>query len=398
MTQVGEGLAPILEQAARATSGPAWLAELRARGAEAFGLRGFPTMRDEEWRYTNVSPISRTPFEPVEDRPSIEGPFARPFSEAWDGLERRLGSVADARPFSALNTAFLEDGAAVIVPPGTVVEEPIRLTFNAGAPGMSHPRVLIVLGEDAQATVIESYTGTAGGRFRNALTEIVLGRGAVLDHTRLQDEGPGTYHVGTVTVRQEAASQLTSHVVSLGALLARLEVAVALQGEGSGCVLNGLYLGRGRQHVDCRTIVDHLSPRASSNQLYKGVLDGSARGVFDGRVVVHKNAQKTDAHQTNKNLLLSREALADSKPQLEIYNNDVRCTHGSTTGQLDPDALFYLRARGLDERAAKGLLTYAFASELIGKLKAPALRAALEARLMSWLPGSAADAKEEARP
>jgi Fe-S cluster assembly protein SufD len=277
----------------------------------------------------------------------------------------------------------------VFIPQGLVLEGPLSLLFIAtvrGEPTASYPRNLIVAGPDSRATIIESYIGLEPGvYFTNAVTELIVGEHAVIEHTRLQLESLEAFHIATLQVQQDRGSTATSHSITLGGALVRNEVNVVLAGEGGEGTLNGLYMVTGEQHVDNHTRIDHMQPHCTSRELYKGVLDRKARGVFSGKIVVHKAAQKTDATQANKNLLLSGDALVESKPQLEIFNNDVRCTHGSTIGKLDPDAVFYLRARGIDVGAARRLLTYAFVSEILGRLTVEPLRRQLEERLFTQI-------------
>jgi Fe-S cluster assembly protein SufD len=303
------------------------------------------------------------------------------------------------RPFAALNSAFLDDGAFISVPEGTVLTEPIHVVFLS-APGSqptaSHPRVLVWAGRKSQAAIVESYGGPADAVYlTNAVTEVTVEDGAVIDHYRLQRESARAFHVGALGVTQGRASRFTSHAISLGASLSRLDIRQVFAGEGGECVLNGLFLGSDRQHTDTHTWVDHAQPHCSTRELYKGIVDDKARGVFVGRILVRAGAQKTDAIQSNKNLILSREALVDSLPQLEILADDVKCKHGSTTGQLDPLALFYLRSRGIGEEAARALLTYAFASDVVQRIGIAPLRAGLTEHLQRRLPGPA-DMKEAA--
>jgi len=280
-----------------------------------------------------------------------------------------------------------------------VLTEPIHVVFLS-APGSqptaSHPRVLVWAGRKSQAAIIESYGGTSDAVYlTNAVTEITLEDGAVIDHYRLQRESARAFHVGTLCATQGRASRFASHAVSLGASLSRVDIRQVFAGEGGECVLNGLFLGSDRQHTDTHTWVDHAEPHCTTRELYKGIVDDKARGVFVGRILVRPGAQKTDAIQSNKNLILSREALVDSLPQLEILADDVKCKHGSTTGQLDPLALFYLRSRGIGEEAARALLTYAFASDVVQRIGIEALRTGLTEHLQRRLPGPA-DMKEAA--
>jgi Fe-S cluster assembly protein SufD len=313
-------------------------------------------------------------------------------------LERRLGRVLrEGNAFAALNTAFLEDGAVVIVPAGVALEAPIHVVHHStvtGAPSVAHPRVLVVAGRNSQSTIVESYGGPAGETyFTNAVTEIALEDGAIVDHYKIQREGQAAFHMATLAVSQGRDARFSSHGITIGGALSRQEVDQRFTGEGGECVLGGLFLISRTQLADTHTRVEHAVPHCSSRQLYKGIVDGQARGVFVGRIYVAKDAQKTDAQQTNKNLLLSRQALVHSVPQLEILADDVKCKHGSTTGQLDPTALFYLRSRGIGEDAARSLLVYAFASDLVARIKVEALRTGLGRYLRERLP-SAADIEE----
>jgi len=306
-------------------------------------------------------------------------------------LARHAGD--DKNPFVALNTVFLEDGALLSIPEGRVVKEPIHLLYFStgdGPPAVTHPRTLVVAGPRSQATVVETYAGVDGSVYlTNAVTEIVVEDGAVLDHYTLQREGGASFHVATLGVSQGRDARFSDHAVTLGAALSRSDINTVFAAPGGECALNGLFLAGDRQHMDTHTRIDHAKPHCSSRELYKGVLDGKARGVFHGTILVRKDAQKTDAMQTNKNLLLSREALVQSTPALQIFADDVKCKHGSTTGQLDPAALFYLRSRGIGEEPARALLTYAFASDVVGRMKVEAIRARVTAFLQSRLPRAA---------
>jgi Fe-S cluster assembly protein SufD len=294
-----------------------------------------------------------------------------------------------------MNAAFLLDGVLVHVPDGVVLAEPLLVVNVAdGSAGefASHPRVLVSLGENAQASVVEAYCGVASS-FVNPVTEIVLGPHAHLDHSTLQEESPEAFHFGTTEAHLGPGAQLFGHVLSAGGRLVRNELTVRLHGDGAGATLDGLFLARGEQQVDNHTLVDHARPHGGSQQYYKGILDGSARGAFDGRVIVRPAAAFTDAHQRNRNLLLSDGARVDAKPQLEIYNNDVKCTHGSATGRLDADALFYLRSRALSEEQARSILTLAFASEIVDRIALAPLKAHLTERVLGWLAGTAPESR-----
>jgi Fe-S cluster assembly protein SufD len=413
--------------------GPAWLKELRESAIASFNKLGFPTTRDEDWKYTNIDPIVSTVFQPggriAKEATGVgmDEIFALSFSDpnsnrlvflngvyspelsSLRGLSRgaRVESLAGAlraddevlhdhlsryvryreHSFAALNTAFVEDGALVLVHQGQVIEEPIYLVFvslGEDRPIVSYPRNLIFVGDASQARIIESHIGTGSGAyFANAVTEIVGGEGASIEHYLLQREGDAGFHIGTLEAQLNRQCTLAAHCITLAGLLVRNDVHVVLNGEGSECTLNGLYLVDGKQHVDNHTEIEHCMPRAKSQELYKGVLSGNARAVFDGKILVHKDAQKSDARQTNKNLLLSEGAVINTKPQLEIYADDVKCSHGSTVGQLDRDALFYLRSRGIDLAAAQSLLSYAFASDVISGIKIASLRDQLNDYLLT---------------
>lgn len=392
---------------------PAWARELREAGAGTFAERGFPTVREEDWKYTNVSPIVERGFRPA---PSdgvgrlpgsldarldqlelvgtrlvfVNGDIERDLStvsglpgrlavgalsdqseDLWAIAEAALGQHARnvANPFVALNTAFLQDGAVVRIPRGCAFAEPLNLIFVAAPSGeaaASHPRVLVLLESGAQATVIETYASVGDSEFfTNPVTEIVLEDGALLFHCRVLREGVSGFHVGTTQVTLGRASTFRSLNLNLGAQLGRNDLNVVFQGEGAECDLNGVYVASERQHVDNHTTIDHAVPGCTSRQLYKGILAGQATGVFNGKIIVRRDAQRTDAQQTNKNLLLSERATVDTKPQLEIFADDVRCTHGATVGPPDADTLFYLRSRGLDVDASIGLLAYGFAADVL---------------------------------
>lgn len=413
-----------------------WLRGLREKAFARFAQLGFPTTRLEAWRFTSVAPIARTAFQRPEPQPlgppqlarlaalSFTGALAGPRAVFVNGrfepersslpsapglslrslrevlssepgrLEGALGALAGAADaaFVALNTAFCDEGALVEIAPGAVLREPVHLIYLSTPrwgheATLSHPRTLVLAGRGSEATLIESYGGLDGeAYFTNAVTEVQLDAGAKLDHYKLQRESDRAFHVATLAVRQGRDALFSDHAVCLGGSLVRQDIDVLLDGEGADCVLNGLFMAGGRQHMDTHTHIAHAKPHGTSRQLYKGVLDGRSRGVFHGKVLVGKDAQKTDAYQTNKNLLLSREALVHSTPALEIFADDVKCKHGSTTGQLDPEALFYLRSRGLGEQAARSLLIYAFASDLVARFKVPAVKASLEAFLKDRLP------------
>jgi Fe-S cluster assembly protein SufD len=276
----------------------------------------------------------------------------------------------------------MKDGAFVCIPKGAVIEEPIYILFvssGTSSPTITHPRNLVILEDNSQATIIEDYISLADDvYFSNSVTEVVAGQNSVLNHYMIERESKRAFNVSTIRFQQSRSSSVTLHSALLGGALVRNNVHPVMVGEGSQCVINGLFMPTGRQHMDNYMRVEHASPHCDSRQLYKGILDGRSHGVFHGRIIVHKNAQKTDAKQTNKNLLLSDEAQIDTKPQLEIYADDVKCTHGATIGQLDQNAIFYLRSRGVDEETSRALLLLAFASESLERMRAEPIRRGLE--------------------
>jgi Fe-S cluster assembly protein SufD len=330
-------------------------------------------------------------------------------ANAAGGAISGLGGLADPariNAFALLNSAFFEDGVVIEAVEGSRTDEPIHLLHvtSAGAPGSEddgapavHPRTLLRCGPASELTVIETYSSLgAGPALVLPVTELVSGPGAVLRHYRVTREHDGVLHFGSQLLRLDRDSSASSLLLSWGGELVRCDVHALLAGEGGDCVLDGLYVVGGRQHFDTHMRVEHLAPHCSSHELYKGVLADQAHAVFDGRIFVHRGAQKTDAKQTNRNLLLSDRAVANSNPQLEIFADDVKCTHGSTVGQLDAEALFYLRSRGIDEAGARSLLTHAFAGELLDRIAIPSLRDAAEAALVRRLAG--ATGKQEGAP
>jgi Fe-S cluster assembly protein SufD len=286
----------------------------------------------------------------------------------------------------ALNTAHTQDGARIEIAPNAIVDGFLHLLFIGNGDGIwSHPRNVLVVGSNAQVTIVETYVGT-GDYFTNAVTELVAGDGAVVDHYRVQCEAPGAFHVGNVYVHEGRAANVTSRSIAIGAALARHETHVTLAGPGASIALDGLFAGTGTQHLDNHTVIDHAEPHCESHELYKGVLDQHARGVFDGRIIVRPGAAKTVSRQENRNLLLSESAIVDSKPTLEIHNDDVKCNHGSTIGQLSEEALFYLRSRGISEEEARGLLVFAFASEIVDRMKLEPVRERVRRALFQQMP------------
>lgn len=411
---------------------PAWVPKLRRRAIESFAELGFPSTHDEEWKYTNVAPLVSVPFAPArvklteEIRRRIErlpladlgcsrltffngryvpelsnlrevpkglkaGSLASAFKNHGALLERHFARYADARThaFVALNTAFFEDGAFIEVPKGAVLQKPLHIlqvSEGGGRTTVSHPRNLILVGSTGQATVIETFFSlTEGTTFTNTVTEIVAGEGALLDYYKVQQESDAAFHYARVQVQQERSSTVTTHSIQLGGALTREEVQAVLAGEGAESLLHGLYVITGQQHVDNHTTIDHAQPHCSSREVYRGVLEGKSQGVFNGKIIVRPDAQKTDSKQSNKNLLLSEDAIINTKPQLEIFADDVKCTHGATVGQIDPEAVFYLRSRGIADDEAKSLLTYAFANDVMERIKFQPLRERLAERLFARL-------------
>jgi Fe-S cluster assembly protein SufD len=388
---------------------------IRDQAAQRFEQLGWPTPRQEEWKYTNVGPIARTQWRtgapPVQTgegaRPPLEGDAFRYHDRAaaelvfvnghlveqtgafWKTPEpEHYARYADymRHPFTALNTANAQDGAFIEIPDGTVVDGFIHLLFIGDGDGVwSHPRNLIVAGRNAQVTVVETYAGR-GTYFTNVVTELVAKEGAVVDHYKIGCESAEAFHIGTLQIHQERSASVISRCITIGGALVRNEINVALAGEGASITLDGLFTLTDNQHADNHTVIDHLYPHCDSVELYKGILDQSARGIFDGRIIVRPDAQKTNSRQTNHNLLLSETAIADSKPTLEIHNDDVKCNHGSTIGQLDEEALFYLRSRGIGEAEARSLLVHAFASEIVDRMKIDAVREQVRRQMFRRMP------------
>jgi Fe-S cluster assembly protein SufD len=415
---------------------PGWAEDLRREGAEHLNELGLPTTRLEDWRYTNVSAIEKTHWtlgSPRHDDLSreelerlcfpvfachlfvfVNGVFAADLSalragsphaevrslakvleKEPDSLRGVLGAQASAKEaaFTAWNQQELRDGAVVRIPEGADIEEPIHLVFlsEPGADAsVSHPRVVVHAGSRSRASVVEDYVTFGDGAFlTNAVSEVHVAADAELEHVRFQREGTSGHHVSALHASVERGGRLACHAISLGGDIVRNEVKALLAGEGAEVSLYGIYLGTGRRHVDNHTTIDHAVPHTTSRELYKGVLDGQSRGVFHGRIIVRPDAQKTNAEQSNKNLLLSKGAEIDTKPQLEIRADDVKCSHGSTIGQIDSDALFYLRARGIDAAEAKRLLTRAFVAEVSGAMRFEPLRDRVEEQLVELLEGRA---------
>jgi Fe-S cluster assembly protein SufD len=409
---------------------PAWLRTLRRAALARFETLGFPTAKDEEWRNTPVASVADLALErageaaldlrdtgiapasgprlvfvngrldrkltSLADVPAgVEvGSLADVLRTAPERIEPHLGRVAsfEEHAFRALNTAFFEDGAYVFLPRGAVVEHPIEilhLLTRSEHATVHHPRTLVVAGDGSQAIVSESYAGfSQGACLTNAVTEIVVGANASIEHLRSEADPDAAIHLGTTLARQGRDSRFTSHVFSVGAAFARHDTGSVLAESGGSCLLNGLYLADGTRVVDHHTFLDHAAPHCDSLELYKGIVGGRARAIFNGRIIVRPDAQKTDAKQSNKNLLLSDEAFVHTRPQLEIYANDVKCTHGATIGRLDADAMFYLRSRGIGEAEARDLLIHAFLRDLVDRVRAPSLRGVLSKLVEERLPRS----------
>ena len=405
---------------------PQSLRSLRLTGMMRFETLGFPTMRNEDWHFTSVAPISEARFAPLTRASGsatkaqiapygfagagwhtlvfVNGRFdaalsadavlpggvsVLPLAQAYEKmpalLEQHLGNITslDAHAFTALNTAFINDGAVIHIGRDVELASPIHLLFvndASAANTVVMPRNLIVMEANARATVIESYAALDSQSYlTNAVTEASVGAGATLIHLKLQRESIDAFHVGTLDVRQARDSHLFSFSFATGALLSRSNIYTELRGENCGATLNGLYLGDREQHIDHQTRIEHVEPNCYSRELYKGILDGAAHGVFNGKVYVHPEAQKTDGKQTNNTLLLSERARIDTKPQLEIFADDVRCTHGATVGRLDEQQRYYLRTRGIAGRAAEMMLIHAFVAEVLAEVMQSQVREALEA-------------------
>ncbi len=426
--------------AAHALHEPSWLRGRRTAAFARYVEKGLPGPRHEAWRHTPTAPLTRTRFEPADPDPGappqslaefrsrdeaalavcVNGRFSRELSRVDPslagvevtslrealrsdpaGIESLLGRALgeQAGSFAELNTAFAEDGVVVRIAPGVVLEKPVSVVHLAQPgerPTLCYLRTLVLAGRGSASRVLEVFLGPADRSYLvNSVTEVVAEDGARLDHYKLEQEGAQGLHVATLAVRLGRDAWFKDHAVLLGAALSRNDLTVRFSGEGGECLLDGLFVVDGKRVCDTHSRVEHATPRCTSRQLYKGILQEQARGIFNGLVVVAPGAQKTDATQTNKNLLLSREALVHSTPQLEILADDVKCKHGSTTGQVDPAALFYLRSRGIGESAARSLLTWAFAADLLRGIELAAVRRAAERRLQGQLPGFAGLLQED---
>jgi Fe-S cluster assembly protein SufD len=416
---------------------PSWLRDIREQSFAQFERAGFPTVQQEEWKYTNVSPIAKTSFRPViaangtalsqgdklapfsyeETRNSVfvfvNGIFRSDLSSVKslaaitaiklgqalkdpdhetvirDSLQR---STPDENGFALLNTALFAGGLFLRIPRGVEIETPIQLQFISEAiegetAAAAFPRIVIVGEANSGATIIESYAATdnESSYFTNAIVDVVLEDGARLRHYKVQREGARASHIATTRVDLGAKAVYDTTTINLGAALSRHDINVTMNHEGASCSVDGLYMVDGNQHTDTHSVIDHRQPHCSSHQLYKGILDGKSRAVFNGKVFVRHGAQQTDARQTNKNLLLSNDAQIDTKPQLEIYADDVKCTHGAAIGQIDEDMMFYLESRGINPVLAKNMLTYGFAEEVIEKIKIESIKRELDEAVLNRL-------------
>ena len=411
---------------------PAWLRGARMEAFGRFERAGFPTVRDEDWKYTNIAPITRGNFSPVirnGTAPSFEnnvvtsaypetknsrfvfvngifqpnlssvqlpdGVVICDLAEAllqpeYEALIRgQLSLISEANGFTALNTALFSSGAFVLVRRGIELAAPIHLLFTSsaenGAASAAFPRIVVIAEENSAATIVESYVGSRGVYLTDTIANVVVGNGARIEHYKVQSESPAAFHVASTLATTGRDASYESTNINLGALLSRHDVAVTFAHEGGSCAVDGLYLISGDQHSDTHSVIDHRMAHCTSRQLYKGVLDGKSHAVFNGKVFVRHGAQQTDAQQTNKNLLLSEEARIDTKPQLEIFADDVKCTHGAAVGQLNEDELFYLESRGINPALARNMLTYGFAEEVIEKIKIESIRRELDQAVMSSL-------------
>jgi Fe-S cluster assembly protein SufD len=409
-----------------AATQPKWLAPVRKAGLASFADQGFPKLSDEDWRFTNVAPIAKLNFQLAKEV-SVNGAETKLIDEsafaklsghrlvfvngffcaklsslkpvasgvrienlsaalAHDSalIEKHLGKYAHtaSNTFAALNQAFFTDGAFIFVPKGVEVAEPVQLIYISSAKNSGEvilPRNLVIAEANSKLTVVESYISTGNvAYFTNAVTEILAGENAKVEHIKLQDEALDAFHIATIAGEFGRASNVNIHSFALGAKLSRTNIRTKLAGEGLECILNGLYLTHGEQLADHHMIVEHAQPHCASHEYFNGILDDKSKGVFHGRIYVHPIAQKTDAKQTNKNLLLSDDATADTKPQLEIYADDVKCTHGATIGQLNDESIFYLRSRGIGTDTARQMLIHAFAGEIIERIKCEPAREVID--------------------
>ena len=406
----------------------AWLEMVRSSAMDRFEQLGFPSVSNEEWKYTNLAALAKENFVPArrsEETLDVNG-FAYPetasahlvvvdgflredlsvktglegvvaidlFSAASDARYNKLvrkylarDAGYDNNGLTALNTAFLQSGVFLLIPKNIELETPLQITYVADAENSaSFPRVLIVAEENSSATVFENFVSKNGGRyFTNSIAEIIVKDGARLHHYRVQRESKQAFHTATTAAELGRSSHYDTTSINLGAQLSRHDVSVVMDHEGAETSVDGLYMVGADQHTDTHSVIDHRQPHCNSHQLYKGILDGNGRAVFNGKVFVREGAQKTDAMQTNKNLLLSDKARVDTKPQLEIYADDVKCAHGAAVGQIDPEELFYLETRGINPELGRNLLTYGFAEEVIARIKIESIRTELDQTVLRQL-------------
>lgn len=411
------------EEADKVSKEPAWMRELRRGAMGAFERLDFPTMKDEDWHFTNIAPVAEKIFNASQKGAAVSDDVIARFShgQSWNtivfvngrldrtdidskGIEvsslaaeiakdsevvkRHIGKLAtpESASFSALNAALATDGVVLRIAQDTKVAKPIHFLFvcDSNAENTAvQTRNLVFAERHSECTIIESYVTVGGSSyFSNAVTEVFVADGARLSHYKLQTESRDAFHVGTIQVHQGRDSRYESFSFATGAKLSRTNIYTTLAGDAAEAILNGLYMVDGSQHVDHQTRIEHVAPNCPSHELYKGILDGRSHGVFNGKVYVHPEAQKTDGKQSNNNLLLSDAARVDTKPQLEIFADDVKCTHGATVGRLDENALFYMRSRGVGPAQAKRLLTYAFAADVLEKIELEPLKEALEAQVL----------------
>lgn len=417
MTGEQQGLLHGLEARIPRT-GPAWLGGLRERAAASLRTRGLPTRKDEAWRFTSlrnvierVAPAVATEHPPqwIDDwrgddatwaiviaggvprvgaaaPPGVDAALIRDAAgELRELVQAHLGTLARVEHFTALNLALFEHGLVIRVREGASVDRPLHIVYGAAGSGVVYPRVLVLAAPGSAFTLIESFV-TRDATLTSAVTEIVVGAGARVDHVRAHHGAARGHLLGTLAVRQDQGSRLASRVVTLGGALTRLDLDVVLAGEGAECRLHGAYhAGRGEE-VDHHTTIEHAAPGCTSHEVYRGIVDGTGHAVFDGTIVVRRDAQKTSAHQENRNLLLSDDAVVNTKPHLQIDADDVSCSHGATVGSLDDREIFYLRTRGIDEERARALLTFAFVRELVEDIPHAPLTRRLTLYMLARLP------------
>ena len=397
---------------------------LRKKAIDDFSLLSFPTKKNEEWRFTNITPLLQNKFTLAGKTPSVKkedvdrfrfhglkspmmvfvnGSFSPQLSEL-DSLkgkitvknissalkennpqiQKHFAKYADSsnQIFTALSTAFIKDGAFVHVPENVILDEPVHILFLTSSKEekiLAHPRNLFIIDKNAQITIIEHYAGLDESvYFTNTVTEISVGENAIVRHTKFQEESKSSFHIARMETVQDTNSNFTSNMISFGGEISRNDFNTRFIGTGCESELNGLFMTDGTQLFDAHTLIDHASPHCNSHELYKGILDDKSRGVFNGKVIVRRDAQKTNAFQENNNIILSDEALVNTKPQLEIFADDVKCSHGATIGQLDNEALFYLKSRGIGEKASRDILIHAFASDVVRRIKINEIREHLE--------------------